>query len=92
VTQNDSIKKFIKLKVNEKVLESFGCKLQWEEDEGLRKLFKAFKQKMNKEPDVEPLDAMKHVLRKSNDIEDVIEQKLDEEMADDDDDDEEMED
>ena len=32
VTQNDSIKKFIKLKVKDKVLESFECRQVWEDD------------------------------------------------------------
>jgi hypothetical protein len=90
VTQNDSIKKFIKLKVRDKVLEAFDCKQKWEEDEELRKLDKAHKRAMNKDPDLDAMDAMKHVLRKNNAIDDMIERMLDEEMADEED--EEMED
>ena len=91
VTQNESVKKFIKLKVRDKVLESFECRQVWENDEELRKLFKACKRAMIKDPDIEALDAMKHVLRKNNAIEDMIERMLDEEMAEEEDD-EDMED
>ena len=80
VSENDAIKKFIKLKVRGKVMESFECRQQWEDDEKLKKLFQAAKNEIKKDPDLEPMDAMKHVLRKDNDITDLIEQIVEEEL------------
>ena len=90
VSENDAIKKFIKLKVRAKVMDSFECRQQWEDDEKLKKLFQAAKNEMKKDPDLEPMDAMRQVLRKDNDITDLIEQIVEEEL--DYDDEEEVED
>jgi len=87
VSENESIKKFIALKVRAKVLESFECRQQWEDDEQLTKLFRACKRAMKQDPDLDALVAMKHVLRKDNSIKDVIERALEEEMEVDDEDD-----
>jgi uncharacterized protein (DUF4415 family) len=92
VTQNESVKKLVKLKLQDKILESFECMIKWEEDEGLQKLFKACKRAMNKDPDLEAMDAMRHVIRKNNDIEDMIEHMLDEEIVEEGEDDEVEED
>src|SRR5277367_46355 len=73
VSENDAIKKFIKLKVRAKIMESFECRQQWKDDEKLKRLFQAAKNEMQRYPDLEPMDAMKHVLRKDNDITDLIE-------------------
>src|SRR5277367_5071935 len=80
VSENDAIKKFIKLKVRAKVMESFECRQQWKDDEKLKKLVQATKNEMKNDPDLEPMDAMKHVLRKDNDITDLIEQIVEEEL------------
>jgi uncharacterized protein (DUF4415 family) len=82
VTQNEAVKKLVMLKVQDKVLESFECKQVWEDDEELQKLFQACKRAMKKDPDLEALDAMRHVLRKSNGIEDLIDRMLEEENND----------
>ena len=84
VSENDAIKKFIKLKVRAKVMESFKCRQQWEDDKKLKKLFYAAKHAMKNDPDLEALDAVKHVLRKGNDITDLIERIIEEELENDD--------
>jgi Tfp pilus assembly major pilin PilA len=83
VTQNESVKKLIKIKLLDKILKSFKCMIEWEEDEELQKLFKACKRVMNKDPELEALDAMRHVIRKNNNIEDMIEHMLDEGITED---------
>ena len=60
VSENDAIKKFIKLKVRAKVMESFEYRQQWEDDKKLKKLFQAAKHAMAKDPDQEVMDAMKY--------------------------------
>src|SRR5277367_6189794 len=89
VSENDAIKKFIKLKVRVKVMESFECRQQWEDDEKLKKLFQAAKNEMKKDPDLQPMDAMKHTLRKNKDITDLIEKIVEEELEYDDEEEEE---
>src|SRR6266853_5871963 len=62
LTENESIKKFIALKVCEKIMESFECRQQWEADNQLKKLFQASKRLMKKDADLDAEDAMKQVL------------------------------
>jgi adenylate kinase family enzyme len=87
LTGNESVKKFIALKVREKVMESFQCRLEWDEDEQLKNLFRDCKKAMKNSPDLEAEAAMKTVLRQNNSIEDVVERILEETMDDDDDED-----
>src|SRR5277367_4218021 len=48
VIETDAIKKFIKLKVRAKIMESFECRQQWEDDKKLKKLFQAAKNEIKK--------------------------------------------
>ena len=57
VAENESIKKFIALKIRAKVLESFECRQQWEDDEQLKKLFRACKRAMNSDTDLDAVTA-----------------------------------
>ena len=89
VSENDAIKKFIKLKVRAKIMQSFESRQQWDNDAQLTKFFAAHRLAMKKDPNLEAVDAMKHVLRRDNGIADLIERIIDEEI--DDAEDEEME-
>ena len=91
VAQNESIKKFVKIKALAKIMESFKCVMLWENDEQLRKLFKAYKHALYKKPDLEAEDAMRHVLKKDNNVEDVIERIIEEQVDADEDEEEEIE-
>ena len=53
----------------------------WVEDQHLAKLFKAHKTAMNKDPDLEPMNSMKHILRRDNSIADLIESIIEKEMG-----------
>src|SRR5277367_5898111 len=89
VSENDAIKKFIKLKVRAKIMQSFESRQQWDNDAKLIEFFVAHRLAMKKDPNLEAMDAMKQVLRRDNGIADLIERIIDEEI--DDDEDEEME-
>ena len=82
LTENETIKKFIALKVCEKIMESFESRQQWDDDDQLKKLFQACKRAMKKDSDLDAEDAMKQVLRKTTIIDEVIEKIL--EVVDDD--------
>ena len=90
VSENDAIKSF-KLKVHAKIMQSFESMQQWDNDAQLTKLFTAHKHAMKKDPCLEAVDAMRHVLRRDDGIADLIERIIDEEIGDDEEDDEDME-
>ena len=89
VAKNESVKKFIALKVRERIMKSFGCRQQWEDDEQLKKLYNDSKRAMKKDENLEAEEAMKQVIRKSNIIDDVIERILEDQGVDEDNDDDE---
>src|SRR5277367_350702 len=91
VSENEAIKKFIKLKVRAKIMQSFESRQQWDNDAQLTKLFSAHKHAMKKDPCREVVDAMRHVLRRDDGIADLIERIIDEEIGDNEEDDEDME-
>jgi len=80
LTENESIRKFIALKVRGKVMDFFECMQQWQADVQLKKLYRAYKKVMKKDPDLESNAATKQILRKDNIIEEVIERILEEEL------------
>src|SRR5277367_2767378 len=82
VSENDAIKKFIKLKVRAKIMQSFESRQQWDNDAKLIEFFVAHRLAMKKDPNLEAMDAMKQVLRRDNGIADLIERIIDEEIDD----------
>ena len=81
----------VKLKALAKIMESFKCVMLWDNAEQLRKLFKAYKRALNKNPDLEAEEVMKRVLKKDN-VEDVIERVIEKQMDGEEDEEAEIED
>src|SRR5277367_2786708 len=72
VSENDAIKKFIKLKVRAKIMQSFEFRQHWDNDAQLSKPFTVHKHAMKKNAFLEAVYAIRLVLRRDNGISDMI--------------------
>ena len=80
MTKNESIKKFLAVKVREKMLESFESYQQWLEDELLILILKKWKRAMAKDDELDGAIVTKKILRHEATIDDAVENEIEEQI------------